>query len=150
MTNRAERIAFLRRAKALLNSDGILTAAYLNAWGVAKTMLTDSPAWFEGADVLQVLQNGEAFCGAYAFSGFTECHWSNPNIARAELDEAGLRSVKEIGAEGFAAGARREIEAIWANDPALFGRITTLAVKTSALPQYWHTTGHLLFATKAA
>lgn len=149
MTNRTERVAFLKRAKALLNSDGILIAAYLNAWGVMKTLLTDSPVWFERADVLDVLQNGEAFCGAHACSGFTECHWSNPDIARAELDESGLRAIREIGAEGFAGGCRREVEAIAANDPALFGRIVALAVKTSSLRQYQHTTDHLLFATKA-
>lgn len=150
LIERTERIAFLKSAKALLNPGGMLIAAYLNAWGIVRTLLADFPAWFEKADVLQVLRNGECFSGPEACSGFTECHWSNPNLARAELEEAGLNPVKEVGAEGFAGGCRREVEAIATRNPALFARIIPLAVQTGPLLQYRHATDHLLFAATAA
>jgi hypothetical protein len=46
LTERQERIAFLESARSLLNSGGILIAAHLNAWGIARTLLTDAPEWF--------------------------------------------------------------------------------------------------------
>ena len=149
LAERTERIAFLEGAKPLLNSGGILIACYLNAWGIARTLLSDSPGWFT-KDSLRLLRTGESFSGTQACSGFTECHWSNPDLARAELKEAGFAPIEEIGAEGFAGGCRKEVEAIAANDPQSFRHIVALGVETSALPQYRHATDHLLFVASAA
>lgn len=42
---------------------------------------------------------------------------------RAELQEAGFTILEEVGAEGFASGARNEVAAIAQQDPALFERV---------------------------
>ena len=149
LTARPERIAFLRAARLLLKPNGVLIAAYLNAWGIARSLLTDAPTWFaENAKAASLLTGGE-FSGARACSGFTECHWCIPEDARKELEEAGFTIVEEAGAEGFASGARNEIAAIAKNDPALFDKILEFAVQTSALPQYRRVTDHLLLVGKA-
>jgi SAM-dependent methyltransferase len=148
LTERAERIAFLRTARSLLTPDGILIAAYLNAWGIARSLLSDAPAWFDDPRNLDRLLIGADFTGARACSGFTECSWSTPDQAGTEIREAGFALLEEAGAEGFAGGLRREIEAIAKDDRAAFNHVVAFAVRTSGLPQYPRATDHLLLAAR--
>ena len=149
LTERQERIAFLDTARSLLNSGGILIAAYLNAWGIARTLLTDVPVWFAEHGNIERLLTGGTFVGAHACSGFTECHWSIPDDARAEIEEAGFFVVEEAGAEGFAGGLGSEVAGIAEHDPALFERIVAFGVLTSRLPQYRRATDHLVLVGRA-
>ncbi|MDE5454585.1 methyltransferase domain-containing protein [Bradyrhizobium sp. CSA112] len=149
LTAREERIAFLQAARQLLKPDGIVIAAYLNAWGIARTLLTDAPAWFADSFNVAALLTGAEFVGARACSGFTECHWSNPDHARKEMQEAGFVILEEIGAEGFASGARNEIAAIANNNPSIFEKIIDFGVLTGKLPQYRHATDHLLLVGRS-
>jgi S-adenosylmethionine-dependent methyltransferase len=149
LTERPERIAFLEAARRLLNPEGILIAAYLNAWGIARSLLTDTPAWFsEGRNVDRLL-TGAKFAGAHACSGFTECHWSTPDDARAELQEAGFVVLEEVGAEGFAGGIRNEITAIARDNPVAFEQVIAFGVLTGKLPQYRRATDHFLLVGRA-
>jgi S-adenosylmethionine-dependent methyltransferase len=136
LTDRQQRIAFLQAARSLMNSRGTLIAAYLNAWGIARTLLTDAPAWFAESGNMDRLLTGAKFVGPHACSGFSECHWSIPDHARAEIEEAGFLVLEETGAEGFAGGLGNEIAGIAKQDPALFERIIPFGVLTSKLPQY--------------
>jgi S-adenosylmethionine-dependent methyltransferase len=149
LTERQERIGFLKAARSLLNPNGILIAAYLNAWGIARSLLTDAPAWFAKREKVDVLLTGATFAGARACSGFTECHWSTPDAARAEIEDAGFAVLEEVGAEGFAGGLRNEVAAIAKTDPALFERVIAFAALTSKLPQYRRATDHLLLVGRA-
>jgi S-adenosylmethionine-dependent methyltransferase len=149
LTARPERMAFLRTARALLNPGGVLIAAYLNAWGIARSLLTDAPTWYADSSNLTSLLNGDEFSGPRACSGFTECHWSNPERARTELHEAGFTVLEEVGAEGFASGARNEVAAIAKQDPALFEKVVEFGVLTSKLPQYRNATDHLLLVGRS-
>jgi SAM-dependent methyltransferase len=149
LTARQERIAFLQAARLLLKPDGILIAAYLNAWGIARTLLTDAPTWFADSSNVASLLTGAEFVGARACSGFTECHWSNPDRAREEMQEAGFVVLEEVGAEGFASGVRNEIAAIAKDNPTLFEKIVDFGVLTSKLQQYRHSTDHLLLVGRS-
>lgn len=149
LTEKRERIAFLNDARSLLNPNGILIAAYLNAWGIARSLLTDAPMWFADSGNVERLLTGASFVGARACSGFTECHWSTPDDALAEVREAGFVVLDEIGAEGFANGARNEIAAIAKESPAAFEQIIALGVLTSRLPQYRRATDHFLIVGRA-
>ena len=80
--------------------------------GVARSLLTDAPMWFADSGNVERLLTGASFVGARACSGFTECHWSTPDDALAEVREAGFVVLEEIGAQGFANAARHEIAAI--------------------------------------
>jgi S-adenosylmethionine-dependent methyltransferase len=149
LTERSERGGFLKNARSLLRPDGILIAAYLNAWGIARSLLTDSPTWFADSGNVKCLLTGASFVGTRACSGFTECHWSTPDDALAEIHEAGFVVLEEIGAEGFANGARSEIAAIAKENPAAFEQIVALGVVTSKLPQYRRATDHFLVVGRA-
>ena len=46
ITEGPQRIAFLKVARSLLAPGGILIAAYLNAWGIARSLLSDASWWF--------------------------------------------------------------------------------------------------------
>ena len=149
LTERRERVAFLRAVKAMLSPVGIVIAAYLNPWGIARSLLRDAPKWFEQRANLPVLLTGAAFGGPRACSGFTECSWSTPDDARAEISEAGLIVLEEVGAEGFAAGLRTELETIASSHPLAFEQIVSFGVQTSRLPQYRRATDHLLLVARA-
>jgi len=128
---------------------GILIAAYLNAWGIARSLLTDAPEWFgRGEDVHCLLAGGD-FSGARACTGFTDCVWSTPDDAQEELDEVGFAVVEEIGAEGFAGGLRNQLATIAETEPAMFERILAFAVLTSKLPQYRRASDHLVLAARS-
>jgi S-adenosylmethionine-dependent methyltransferase len=148
LTERSERVAFLRDARSCLRPDGILIAAYLNAWGIARSLLTDDPMWFADNGNVERLLTGASFVGPRACSGFTECHWSTPDDALAEIREAGFVILEEIGAEGFANGARNEIAKIANDSPTAFEQIVALGVVTSKLPQYRRATDHFLIVGK--
>jgi len=149
LTERRDRIAFLEAARLLLSPKGILIAAYLNAWGIARTLLTDAPAWFADSRKVDCLLTGATLVGAHACSGFTECHWSTPDDAREEIKQAGFAVMEEVGPEGFAGGTRNEITAIAKDNPALFEQIIAFAVLTGKLPQYRRATDHLLLVARA-
>ena len=144
LTNRQERKTFLETARSLLNPHGVLIAAYLNAWGIARTLLTDAPAWFADSTNVSSLLTGADFAGGRACSGFTECHWSTPDDALKEIQEAGFVVLEEVGAEGFAGGAGNEVAAIAENHPIAFEQVIAFGVRTSKLPQYRRATDHLL------
>jgi S-adenosylmethionine-dependent methyltransferase len=126
-----------------------LIAAYLNAWDIARSLLTDAPTWYADSSNLTSLSNGDEFSRPRACSGFTECHWSNPERARTELQEAGFTILEEVGAAGFASGARNEVAPIAKQDPALFERVVEFGVLTSKLPQYRNATDHLLLVGRS-
>jgi hypothetical protein len=98
---------------------------------------------------VELLLTGASFVGARACSGFTECHWSTPDDALAEIHEAAFVVLEEIGAEGFANGARNEIAAIARDSPAAFEQVVALGVVTSKLPQYRRATDHFLVVGRA-
>jgi hypothetical protein len=122
---------------------------YLNAWGIARTLLTDAPEWFSDGRRFNRLLSGGDFAGSHVCSGFTECHWSTPDDACKEIEEAGFVILEEAGAEGFAGGLSKEITSIAEDDPAAFEHIISFGVQTSRMPQYRRATDHYLIVSKA-
>jgi SAM-dependent methyltransferase len=149
LTGKPERLTFLAAARSILHPGGILIAAYLNAWGIARTLLTDAPAWFADRRKTELLLTGASFVGASACSGFTECHWSTPDDARKEIEDAGFVVMEEVGAEGFAGGMRNEVAAIAKNNPAVFDQVIAYGALTSKSPQYRRATDHLVIVGRA-
>ena len=149
IVERKERVMLLRTAKELLRPQGVLIAAYLNPWGIARTLLADSPSWFEDTANLEALQSGGEFSGARALSGFTECNWCTPDQAQEELRDAALSIIDERGAEGFANGSGEQLAGIRKQNLTLFEKIVAFGVQTSKLPQYRRSTDHYLLAARA-
>ena len=139
----------MRTAKELLRPQGVLIAAYLNPWGIARTLLVDAPSWFEDIANLEALQSRGEFAGARALPGFTECNWCNPDQAQKELQSAELTIVEERGPEGFANGSGEQLANIKKQNLALFEKIVAFGVQTSKLPQYRRSIDHYLVVARA-
>lgn len=143
ITDRAERIDFLRAIKECLNEGGTGIVAYLNSWGIAKSLVSDAPHWFADPEKVKALMNENTFAGPTACAKFTACHWSTPPAAVREIEEAGLRVLEYIGAEGFVNGMHKMLADL--NDGDALESIVALAVRTSFMPQYRDATDHTHF-----
>jgi S-adenosylmethionine-dependent methyltransferase len=147
--DRQERIAFLMAAKSLLGSNGILIGAHLNAWGICEIPPNGRTGRFADSRNVGSLLTGASFADKRACSGFTECHWSTPDDALAEIQEAGFIILEEAGAEGFASGTRNELDKVARHNPAAFDQIIEFGVLTSTLPQYRRATDHFIVVARA-
>ena len=69
--------------------------------------MTDDGQGIQGArrdiSFLESMLDEKIFPGG-ELSGFTECYWSNPVVAKAELEQAGFTVLTYAGVEGFASG----------------------------------------------
>jgi hypothetical protein len=73
--------------------------------------------------------------------------WNSPWFRRQGYSPIPI--LEEVGAEGFASGARNEVAAIAKQDPVLFERVVEFGVLTSKLPQYRNATDHLLLVGRS-
>ncbi len=137
-----ERATVLHELKRILKPQGPAIIAYFNAWGILKTGLTDLANRYEDNTFLRSMLEEKTFAGPN-LSGFTECYWSTPEAAFKEIREAGLEVVTYIGAEGFAAGMRTQLEQLATEVPEAYENVVQMAAETSELPQYRDTTDHL-------
>jgi S-adenosylmethionine-dependent methyltransferase len=137
-----ERAKVLHELERILKPQGLAIVAYLNAWGILKTGLTDLANRYEEITFLRTMLEEKSFPGQ-SLSGFTECYWSTPEAALQEIREAGLEVVSYIGAEGFAGGMRMQLEQLATEVPKAYENVLRMAAETSELPQYRDTTDHL-------
>lgn len=142
-----ERAQVLHELRRILKPQGLAVIAYLNAWGILKTGLTDLANRYEDITFLRSMLEEKTFPGQ-SLSGFTECYWSTPKAALQEIREAGLEVVSYIGAEGFACGMRMQLEQLAVEVPEAYENIVRMAAETSELPQYRDGTDHLHIAVR--
>jgi S-adenosylmethionine-dependent methyltransferase len=86
--------------------------------------------------------------GGEALSGFTECHWSNPAIARKELRSVGLRIVSYAGVESFLSGMGPLLEPLSRCESGVYDNLVEVAAETAELPQFRDATDHLHFVVE--
>jgi hypothetical protein len=140
LPSRRERLQSLGEAKRILKRDGVALIAYLNAWGLIKTGVTDFPERYTDPAFLQSLLGTGA--------GLAIWSWSNPELARDEIREAGFEVLTYAGAEGFLAGMAPLVETLARDRPAAYAEAVKIAAESSELPQYRDATDHLIFATR--
>ncbi len=142
------------RAKALselhrvLRPQGIALIAYLNTWGVLKTLITDSPDEFQDISLMRSLLSKQAL-GAHTASSFTEIYLSTPVAALREVQDAGFEIVSYAGAESFANGLGLQMKQVMLEQPEAYRNIVTLAAESSELEQYRDSTDHLHLVARA-
>ena len=144
LIERDDRSLALSELVRILKPGGRGIVAFLNSWGMLRSGITGFPRRFIDSTFLRSLL-GERTFGDHERPNFTECHWSNPEIAREDLLDAGLRIVSYAGAEGFLEGMAPLLEALRTNEPEAFENVLEFATETSELPQFRDATNHVHF-----
>jgi SAM-dependent methyltransferase len=136
LSSRDDRLLVLQEARRVLKSGGRGLLAYLNAWGLIRTGLTDFPERYESRQFVESL---------FSEGGLGIWHWSNPNLARDELREAGFKTVAYGGMEGFTAGMAGVIDKLARDNPRAYEKVLNAAIESSEMPQYRDSADHLHF-----
>ena len=147
LTRSEDRSRALSELVRILKPDGRAIVAFLNSWGLIRTGIVDFPKRFSDSTFLRSMLGKKTF-QARELCGFTECHWSNPEIAGKEIEDAGLRIVSYAGAESFAGGMAPLLESLRKNEPAAYGNVVEFASETSELPQFRDATDHVHFVVE--
>ena len=147
LIERDDRSLALSELVRILKPGGRAIVAYLNSWGMLRSGLAGFPKRFIDPAFLRSLL-GETTFEDRERPNFTECHWSNPEIAGEELLDAGLRVVSYAGAEGFLEGMAPLLEALWTNEPEAYKNVLEFAAETSELPQFRDATNHVHFVVE--
>ena len=147
LIERDDRSQALGEMIRILKPGGMAIVAFLNSWGLLRSGIVDFPKRFRNPTFLRSML-GENTFEDQELSGFTECHWSNPEIAGKEIREAGLRIVNYAGVEGFVGGMAPLLESLRMNEPAAYENVVEFAAETSELPQFRDTTDHVHFVVE--
>jgi S-adenosylmethionine-dependent methyltransferase len=142
-----DRINILGQLKNILKPNGFAIVAYLNSWGLMRTGITDFPNWYKDIEKLRSMLKDKIFEGQ-TLKGFTECYWSTPEIARAEIRSAGFKLISYAGAEGFTGGMHELIEELYVENPEAYANVLKVALETCELSQYRDSTDHLNFVVR--
>jgi ubiquinone/menaquinone biosynthesis C-methylase UbiE len=138
----AGRVQALAELRRVLKPQGVAIISFLNSWGVIQTGITDCPEWFGDMDRIRAMLSEQPL-GRMMVSEFTECYFSTPVSAIAEVREAGLEIVSYAGTESFTNGLSMPLERVMLEQPEAYRNVVTLAVETCELPQYRDSTDHL-------
>jgi S-adenosylmethionine-dependent methyltransferase len=131
---RTDRLRVLKEARRVLKPGGRALVAYLNSWGLIRTGLTDFPEQYENPQFVQSM---------FHEGGLGIWYWSNPNLARGELTEAGFETVAYGGMEGFAGGMAPIINRLAKEHPRAYNEVLKAAVESTELASYRDSTDHL-------
>ncbi len=142
-----DRSQALRELVRILKPGGRAIVAFLNSWGLIRSGVVDFQKRFRNSAFLRSMLGEKAFDGR-ELSGFTECHWSNPEIAGKEIRDTGLRIVSDAGAEGFVGGMAPLLESLRKNERSAFDNVVEFAAETSELPQFRDATDHVHFVVE--
>ena len=131
----------------ILKPDSRAIVAFLNSWGLIRTGVVDFPERFRNSTFLRSMLDEKTF-QACELSDFTECHWSNPEIAGKEIQDVGLRIVSYAGVESFVGGMAPLLESLRKNEQAAYENVVEFASETSELPQFRDATDHVHFVVE--
>lgn len=141
--DRARSLAELHR---ILKIGGIAIAAYINAWGLLRALLVESPGYFRDPERIQALTVGFSQVGVQ--TGFTEAYFTVPPKAKDELEEAGFELVSYAGVESFCSGALEPMKQIHDAEPTAYENIIRAAASLCEEPQFRDDTEHVHFVIR--
>ncbi len=147
LVERDDRSRALRETIRILKPGGRAIVAFLNSWGLLRSGVVDFPKRFRNPAFLRSMLGEQAF-EDHELSGFTESHWSNPEVAGKELLDAGLRIIGYAGAQGFLGGMAPLFESLRKDEPEAYENVLEFAAETSELPQFRDATDHVHFVVE--
>jgi S-adenosylmethionine-dependent methyltransferase len=133
---RSDRLLVLREVRRVLKPGGRAIMTYLNSWGLIRTGLTDFPEHYKDPQFVQSM---------FHEGGLGIWYWSNPDLAQAELAEAGFQTIVYAGAEGFAGGMQPIINRLAQENARAYDEVLKAAVESSELARYRDATEHIKF-----
>ncbi|MDO3410832.1 class I SAM-dependent methyltransferase [Saccharibacillus sp. CPCC 101409] len=145
LTEREQRVEALRQTLRILKPCGTAVLSYINSWGSLKAGV------LEFSETYRLLDNVHAYRDEQSFDrerGFTECYFTIPPKALAEIDEAGFEVLSRAGAESFLAGLGREVFRLHREDRPVYDNLLTAAPELCEAPQYRDATEHLLVVVR--
>lgn len=143
----ANRLKALQEFRRILKPGGVGIVSYLNSWGLMRTGINDFPSRYEDVEFLRSMLEGNTFTGN-DLKNFTESYWSTPELALAEINQAGLETISYAGAEGFASGMASQMEKLENDNRQAYENIIKVAAETSESKQFRDNTDHLLIVVR--
>jgi ubiquinone/menaquinone biosynthesis C-methylase UbiE len=137
-----DRPGVLQDVRRLLKAEGRALLAYLNGWGLLRTGVFDFARHLASTDFVESLRAQNGVLDIW--------HWTNPLLARQEIEQAGLHIEAYAGMEGFLGGMKTPVANLAAEHPDTYETLVSAAVQSSELPQYRDATDHLNFVVSKA
>jgi SAM-dependent methyltransferase len=137
----AHRRSALDETRRILKRGGVAIIGYLNAWGILRTALHDFPQRCTSPEDFRKMLSPMSH--EHELAGFTECHWSTPPAAVAEVREAGFEVISYAGCEGFAGGIHETVRRLASEHSRTYAALRQFVPQTCELPQYRDATDHL-------
>jgi SAM-dependent methyltransferase len=148
LVNPTERVAALAELRRVLRPRSMAIVAYLNAWGLLRTGLTDFPARYRDPAFCDEMLSGIGFPDG--LPGFAPCVFSTPDEAVRELADAGFEIVSQAGADGFAGGMWPVVDRLAASDPQAFENVISFAARSCERPQFRDAGDHLHIVVRSS
>jgi len=143
-----ERRLALAELRRVLKAGGVAIVAYLNAWGLLRTGLTDFPQRYRDPSFCDQMLAGVSFPDA--LPGLAPWVFATPVQALRELGQAGFEVISQAGADGFAGGMWPVIERLSTSDPEAFENVRRFAAQTCELQQFRDAGDHLHIVVRSA
>lgn len=147
LIRREDRARALSELRRILKPQGTAIVAYLNSWGIVRSLLTESPEYFRRPGAVKALT--DEFIQEGPQTAFTEAYFTTPPRAAEELRAAGFSIVSYAGAESFASGAIEPLGRIHESDPQAYEDIVQAAASLCEAPQWRDATEHIHFVIRA-
>jgi len=138
---KADRLHILKEVRRILRDSGVAIIACLNAWGIIRAGITEFPRSYEDIEYLRSLLDEKIYEGPQG--GFTECYFTTPPAAIAEIKSAGLELISYAGCEGFASGTKRIMEELFSQEPTVYWNLVRVVAENCEAAQFRDTTEHL-------
>lgn len=119
--------------------------AYLNAWGVTRSLLEESPDVYKNKDFIRELVRGRSYTSEESFS---EVNMTTPEKGRNEIKESDLEIISYAGCESIAAGMISKIAEIKEESPDIYESIVELSSELCEEEAFRDMTEHIHYIVK--
>jgi len=147
LIRREDRLMALAELRRVLKPGGVAVVAYLNSWGIIRSLLTEVPEYYRSKDAILALTR-EFINEARPGGGFTEAYFTVPPKALEELREAAFAVLSYAGAESYASGCIEPLARMKQENSAAYRNVLETAAMLSEESPWRDSTEHIHFVVK--